>query len=214
MRIHRPVLVVALAGACALGVAGGWASRPAIARPAVERPTGAHPAAGHPAGSTVLAALSTPLAATASDPLFLHVSGIPGESADHGHASWIDVSSYHSALSLATSQSGVGRSLLGPFVVTFPLSRATPPLMSAVATGRSLGTVVLQAATISSTGTEQNYLTITLSNTNATAIQESSGGSRPTDSLTLTATTIAVSYTTTNGATTSFCFNFLTNQAC
>jgi type VI secretion system Hcp family effector len=191
--------VVALAGACALGVAGGWASRPA---------------AGRPADSTVLAALTTPLAATASDHLFLHVSGIPGESSDHGHVGWIDVSGYHSAITAATSQSGVGRSLFGPLVVTFPLSRAVPPLMSAVATGRSLGTVVLQAATISSTGAEQNYLTITLSNTNATAIQESSGGSRPNDSLTLTATTIAVSYTAANGAATSFCFNFLTNQAC
>jgi type VI secretion system Hcp family effector len=162
----------------------------------------------------VLAALTTPLAATASDPLFLHVSGIPGESADRGHAGWIDVSGYRSAISAATGQSGVGRSQLGPFVVTFPLSRAIPPLMSAVATGRSLGTVVLQAATISSTGTEQNYLTITLSNTNATAIQESSGGGRPNDSLTLTATMIAVSYTAASGASTSFCFNFLTNQAC
>jgi type VI secretion system Hcp family effector len=204
MRTHRPALAVALAGACALGAAGGWASGAASARPAAARP----------AGGTALAALTTPLAATASDPLFLHVSGIPGESADHGHAGWIDISGYHAALSAATSQSGVGRAQLGPLVVTLPLSRATPPLMSALATGRNLGTVVLQAASISSTGTEQNYLTITLSSTSATAIQESSGGSRPSDSLTLTATTIAVSYTAANGATTSFCFNFLTNQAC
>lgn len=213
MRIHRSALVVALAGVCALGVAGGSASRDAVARPFSGRPTGAHPAAWRPAGGTALTALMTPRAATASDPLFLHVDGIPGDSAEAHHPGWIDVSGYQMTLAGAPGQSSSGRSQLGPFVVTVPLSRATLPLMSAVTTGQPLGTVVLQAATTSG-GTELNYLTITLSGTKATAIQEASGGDRPDDSVTFTATSIAVTYIAADGTSASFCFNFRTSKTC
>jgi type VI secretion system secreted protein Hcp len=207
LRIHRSAIAAALAAACALGVAAGWAGRAGQVRPV----------AAQPADGTALAALTGPLTTAAADPLFMHINGIPGGSTDKGHAGWISVSGYHASLSNTASQAGTGggagKAQFGPFTVTIPYSRAVLPLMSAVATGRVLRTVELQAATVSG-GRELNYLTITLTNAMATAIQETSSGGQPTDTLTFTASRIAVSYTPASGAASTSCFDFLTASAC
>jgi type VI protein secretion system component Hcp len=207
LRIRRSAFAAALAAACALGVAAGLAGRAGQVRPA----------AAQPADGTALAALTGPLTTAVADPLFMLINGIPGESLERDHRGWISVSGYHASLSF-TAKSGFGagsggHAQFGPFTVDIPYSRAVLPLMRAVAAGRLLGTVELQAATLSG-GRELNYLTITLTDVQATAIQETSSGGRPADTLTLTAGRIAVIYTPAGGATSTFCFDFRTARAC
>ena len=108
---------------------------------------------------------------------------------------------------------------MGSFTVTMPYSLAVPPLLKALISGTGIPSVELQAAVTTSTGGELNYLTITLGNVLISAIDESSGGGRPVEILTLTATKFSVSYTAQTptgrpGATSSFCFNFATGAAC
>jgi type VI protein secretion system component Hcp len=210
MRIHASVSAAALAGACALGIAATSVAG-----------LGTHAAGPRQTASTgqrhgtALTALMQPLTASAGDPLFMHINGIPGESTDKGHPNWISLSAYHTSFSFTSSPTGqgAGQPQFGPFVVTMPYSRAVPPLLHDLLSGLVLGTVELQAATISG-GSETNYLTITLVNAKETGIQESSSGGRPVDVMTLTAPQVSVSYSTGHGAPTVFCFNFAEDRSC
>lgn len=153
------------------------------------------------------------MTATAADPLYMLVNGIRGEVTVRGHSGWIALNGYNASLSATTSQTGPGatRAQFGPVQVTIPYSLAIPPLMHAVATGRVLGTVEIQAAAAAGA---TSYLTIKLANAQATSIKESASGGRPADVLTLTAAGVSVNYIATNGATSTFCFNFATAQSC
>jgi type VI protein secretion system component Hcp len=207
MRI-RPsaIAITAVAGACALGVAAasavGGAPHAASARPA--------------SPDAALTALLRPSSAGPGDPIFMFINGIPGESAAAGHAKWIEVSAYHTSFSqsVPSTGGGAGKAVLGSFVVTTPYSIAVPPLLHALVTGRHFPTVKIQAAT---PGPKRvmNYLTITLTNVGLSAINESSAGERPTETLTFQAAQLAVSYVTAGGqAAPPFCFNFATQRAC
>jgi type VI protein secretion system component Hcp len=207
VRIRASVSAAALAAACALGIAAasvtGWGTHAAGARPS---------AGARPGDGTALTALMRAIPASASDPIFMHVNGIPGESLDKGHPHWIEVSAYHTSFSVI--QSGqVGKPQFGGFTVTMAYSRAIPPLLHALLSGLSLGTVELQAASVSG-GSEVNYLTISLANAKATEIQESSSGDRPADVMTLTATQVSATYSTSTGITTQFCFDFAIDRSC
>jgi type VI secretion system secreted protein Hcp len=166
-----------------------------------------------------LAAMLRPATADRDDPIFMNIRGIPGESTDDAHLKWIDLTGYSSKIT-KSGGAGVGRTALDSFVVTMPYSLAVPPLLRALATGATLGTVELQAEEqISDTPQELNYLTITLSNARVTEMDESSMGDRPTETVTFAAARYNVSYTALNpdgttGATSTFCFNFALQRAC
>jgi type VI protein secretion system component Hcp len=112
---------------------------------------------------------------------------------------------------------------MSPFVVTMPLSLAVPPLLSALVTGKTLGTVEIQLATTDAP-TELNYLTITLSNARVSSLTESapgesSAGDRPVESVSFVAARYKVSYIAQKpdggpGKTEAFCFNFALQRAC
>jgi type VI protein secretion system component Hcp len=223
VRISRSVFAAVLGGAGAIGLAAGFAiaGGPAHlasgnARASVTRPAGS---AGTAAGTdAVLAALLRPATATAADPIFMFINGINGESQDARHPMWSDLTGYHVSFSGRTSAAGAaGRPKLGSFVVTMPYSLAVPPLLQALVTGKVLPMVKIQAATAGEV--ELNYLTITLGNVRVAALNESSSGERPVETLSFVATKFDVSYTAQNpdgslGKTETFCFNFAAQRTC
>jgi type VI secretion system secreted protein Hcp len=186
-RHHFPRLLpwissLAVAAAVGYSLAPGPASRPA----------------SHTPVSPALAALTRPLAATAGDPIFLNVAGVTGEATDKLHPNWIELQGYSWGVSNpgGTAGSGAGKAAFSPIAVRMALSKATPPLISDVATGRRVATAVIQAArTIGPS--EANYLTITLSNVTVSGVSEgaSSGGTIPAESMSLSYSKIAISYT-------------------
>lgn len=174
---------LAVAAAVGYSLAPGPASRPARHTPV----------------SPALAALTRPLAATAGDPIFLNVAGVTGEATDKLHPNWIQLQSYTWGVTnpgATGTGSGAGKSAFAPITVKMSLSKAVPPLFTDVATGRRVATAVIQAArTIGQA--EANYLTITLSNVTVSGLSEnaSSGGTIPTESMSLSYSKIAISYT-------------------
>jgi len=208
-----------LAGACAAGfAAAAVAGSPAhltAAHKATVHHAAAHPVAAAAAAgpNTALTALTRPLTATPGDPIFMLIKNIPGESKDRGHLNWIDVSGYHTNFAGKTCGDCPGPQF-GPFVVTMPYSRAVPPLLSQLISGTQLPTVELQAAATNAKGAEVNFLTITLSQVTVSTLAEASGGGRPSETLTLQAGQLAVSYTPSTGSPVKFCYNFTNQKAC
>jgi type VI secretion system secreted protein Hcp len=209
-----------LAGACAAGFAAaavaGSPAHLAAAHKATVRHAAAHPvvrAAAAAGPDAALTALTRPLTATPGDPIFMFIKNIPGESKDRGHLNWIDVSGYHTNF-VGKACGDCPGAQFGPFVVTMPYSRAVPPLLGQLVSGTQLPTVELQAAATTAKGTELNFLTITLSQVVVSSLAEASGGGRPSETLTLQAGQLAVSYTTGSGSPEKFCYNFTNQKAC
>jgi type VI protein secretion system component Hcp len=206
--ISRTFLAAAVAGACALGF--GAASLTGVT----------HQAAAHrPAGVAGRATLTAALAhgtATPGDPIFMNFQGISGEVNAAGHLGWIAVDTYRTSFSatpLPAGRPGV-RARMGSLVVTTPYSKAIPPLLARLVSGKHTPTVKLQAVGMSDTGAPTTYLTLTLDNVFISGIQETSSGERPEETLVLQAAQLAVHYTAADGATTAFCFNFASGKAC
>ena len=224
MRISRSVFAAGLAGVGALGLAAGFAvaDGPAHlasgnAKAGVIRPAGN---AGNAASTdAVLAALLRPGSATSVDPIFMFINGINGESQDARHPMWSDVIGYHTSFSRAASTSGggAGKAAFGSFVVTTPYSLAIPPLLKALVTGTVFPAVKIQAATTGDR--EQNYLTITLGTVRVAALNESSSGERPVETVSFAATKISISYSAQKpdgslGTPETLCFNFALQRIC
>ena len=82
---------------------------------------------------------------------FLNVDGVPGESTDDAHADWIEVLSYSTGVSQATSgsaSSGGGasseRADFQDFSIVKTLDKASPKLAVACADGTHISEVVLE----------------------------------------------------------------------
>jgi type VI protein secretion system component Hcp len=141
------------------------------------------------------------------------IKGIPGESTDHGHLGWINVSGYHASFTGKACGDCPG-AMLGPFTLTMPYSKAVPPLLGQLVSGTVLPTVEIQVTLVKPTGAELNFLTITLSQVTVSSLTETSGGARPDEALTLQAAQLAVSYTTGTGSPEKFCYNFANHVSC
>ena len=216
MRISRSFIAALAGGCCALGF--GAASLAGAAGGSV---TGGGATGGSVTGGgaavadTALAAALRPATATAGDPIYLFISGAPGEVTAAGHENWIEVDSYHTSFSatrLPAPRVGV-RAHMGSFVLTTPYSRAIPPLLAKLVAGKPLSNVKVQAVR-SSTDIPTVYLSYTLNNVLVTGIQESSAGERPEETLVLQAGKVSVSYLAPDGTTTAFCFNFASGKGC
>jgi type VI secretion system secreted protein Hcp len=208
VRFPRSFVAAAVAGACALGF-GAASLAGGTHQGAAHRPG----AAGR-AGMALTAALR-PATATPGDPIYLFISGIPGEVTAAGHQNWIEVDSYHTSFSatrLPAPRPGV-RARMGSFVVTTPYSKAIPPLLAKLVSGKPLSTVKVQAVQ-PSTDIPTVYLSYTFNSVLVTGIQETSSGERPEETLVLQATKMSVSYLAPDGTTTAFCFNFASGKGC
>lgn len=88
-------------------------------------------------------------ATTAADPLFLKIDGIPGSSVAKAHAGEIDVASFgfSAEATVATTGGGAGKATLSALTFTATTSKASPPLMLAVLSGKHFKEAVLSGET-------------------------------------------------------------------
>ena len=136
---------------------------------------------------------------------FLKIDGIEGESTDAKHAKEIDVLSWQwgatqsGALQPRAEAVGSGRGKgkveIADLSVSMRMSKASPKLMLACATGEHLKKAVLVARKAG--GAQEEYYTVTLSDVLVSGYQTSAvpaGGSIPIDAVTLAASKIEVEY--------------------
>lgn len=125
---------------------------------------------------------------------FLNFGDIKGESTDKDHKDWVEIDSF-SLGALRTGPSAAGapgsaRVNLSEIKVTKVVDKASPKLMQAWKQKRSFPTVILECRKAG--GTQMEYLKYVLENVTITGM--SSGGDRPTESLSLNFTKIEYAY--------------------
>jgi type VI secretion system secreted protein Hcp len=132
---------------------------------------------------------------------FLKIDGIPGESQDIKHKGEIEVGawSWGETASVPTVPGGVGgagKVTIQPFTFTSRISKASPLLMMACASGKHIKNAVLTARR--SGKTQAEFLTIELEEVLVSSHQTVGGseeeGSAPLDSIALTFSKIRVEY--------------------
>ena len=137
------------------------------------------------------------------DPIYMNYGDIKGEVTASDHQSWIEITSF---------QFGVGRGISSPtgssadreasapsiseIVITKAMDKASPKLFEEALGGHG------QSVTIDfckmQSGTCVTYMEYTLENTMVSGYSVSSGGDRPTESLSFNFTKIVFTYTPTN----------------
>lgn len=76
--------------------------------------------------------------------VFVKPAGIPGESVDQNHPSWIDAfASTSGECTVVNFTSGAGRPEVKDFAFTFNYEKSTGPLMSALLTGVPISTITV-----------------------------------------------------------------------
>ena len=143
------------------------------------------PGAQGPVGQASVVTIGTPAdcsnppatAATGTQPSFLAIPSIPGESSDLAHLNQIDVLSWSQGLTGASATgsacggAGGGKATFSPFTITKQIDKASPALMLASAQGTNLGAVTLNVA---KQGVD--YLTLKFENTLVSAFKTTSHG--------------------------------------
>jgi type VI secretion system secreted protein Hcp len=130
---------------------------------------------------------------------FLKIDGIEGESTDAKHAGWIDVDSWSWGENQPTPPAagggaGVGKVQFQEFQFTSRVSKASPKLFLACASGQHIKEAVLVGR---KAGKDlQDFLTWTFSDVLVAAYQTagSEGGDLPFDSVSLNVAKVSVSY--------------------
>jgi len=155
--------------------------------------------------ATLLALAGT--SAQAAEIFLLNIPGIHGSSTVTGHAGWIPVSSFSDSISNrynATSARAAGPLACQPLQITKILDNSSPGLFMAVASGRVYPTIELDALTIGEGGTTDApvpFLHLTLSNAVVSSLKiggDASDSAR-TETLTVNAERIDVSFTAPTG---------------
>ena len=129
------------------------------------------------------------LPSAASARIFLELDGIPGESNAEGFKNQIELGSF---------QFGVGRlkdkaPSFSDISVTKQLDKASPELMLRTANGAIIPSARVRFTSSSDTGT--TYLRYCFTGVRVTGFSQSSGGDRPSESVTLSYGTVVQSYT-------------------
>ena len=140
-------------------------------------------------------------AATAGgDPIYMSYEGITGDVTAQGYTGQIELNSFQWGVGRAISSptgGGGDREAAAPSVseitVTKPLDKASPALLSQSLAGE--GKLVVISFVKSDNGQLKTYLKVTLTNTLISSFSMSSGGDRPTESLTFNFTKIQFDYT-------------------
>lgn len=135
-----------------------------------------------------------PAAAAGQDPIFMNYAGITGDVTADGYTGWIELTSFQWGVgrTFTASASGADREGSAPsvseIVVTKLQDSASAKLLKEALGGE--GKTVVIDFTKSTKGTQQPYLEITLSNVLISKFSMSSGGDRPTESISLNFTRI------------------------
>ena len=146
-------------------------------------------------------------AATGGDPIYMQYGTIQGDVTASGHEHWIEVDSF---------QWGIGRSISSPtggtanreasvpsvseIKITKPTDSSSPLLFKEALNGEGQ-TVVIDFVKTGPNGQQTVYLEFTLTNTLVSGFSMSSGGDRPTESLSLNFTKVQYKFNTTDTAT-------------
>lgn len=162
-----------------------------------------------------------PLAASAAggDPIFMQYGAIQGDVTASGYEHWIELSSFQWGVSRAISSiaSGADRESAVPSVgeikVTKSLDSSSPFLLKEALNGQGQ-TAVIDFLKTGTSGQLQVYLQITLTNTLVSGFSTSSGGDRPTESLSFNFTKVEYKYFTTrpdgSGSSVSVTYDLVT----
>ncbi|MFI5042453.1 MAG: Hcp family type VI secretion system effector [Acidimicrobiales bacterium] len=134
---------------------------------------------------------------------FLKIEGVDGESTDVNHKAEIEVESFSfglsntgSAIGSATGGGGAGKASFQDFHFTARVSKASPQLFLACASGKHIGTATFTARKAG--GEQQPFMKIDLGNVLVSSFQE--GGATdnfPTDQCTLNFQKVIFSYSAT-----------------
>ncbi len=131
---------------------------------------------------------------------FLQISGIPGESQDDKHKDWIEVTSWswgesRPAAPATGSGAGSGKVHFEDFAFTTRLSKASPALFLACASGQHIKEAKLAARKGAAKG-QQEYLTWTFSDVLVTSYetQGADGDDSVQDAISLNFSKAVVSY--------------------
>ena len=129
---------------------------------------------------------------------FLQITGISGESTDAKHKSWIDVEAWswgeaNPAPVSAGGGSGAGKVQMQDLNVTTRMSKASPPLLLACATGQHMKEARLVG--VKSGPMQQEFLTWTFSDVLVSGYQVAgAAGDAPMETVTLNFSKIKVEY--------------------
>jgi len=147
----------------------------------------------------VLGAVAAPRARAATN-AFLKLGDIPGDSHDPDHMGWIEISSWQfdelaqsSTTGGAASGAGAGKVRVSDFQITKSQDAATAKLALAAGSGRHFPQATIEMRKAGG-DPKQPYLVIKLSNVYVSNYHMSSGGDRPTESLTLNFTKVEFVY--------------------
>jgi type VI secretion system secreted protein Hcp len=132
---------------------------------------------------------------------FLQISGIPGESLDSKHKDWIDVLSWSWGEATPVSPgagtgAGAAKVHFSEFNFATRVSKASPALFLACASGQHIKEAKLVGRRLGSKGQQQDFLTWTFSDVLVSNYQTggSEGDDTPVDSVALNATRVQVTY--------------------
>ena len=171
-------------------------------------------------GFTIIAGTSTQ--AFAASDYFLKIEGVAGESNDKTHKGEIEVLSWSWGASQSGSMAmgaggGVGKVSMQDLSITKYIDKSSPKLFEALATGMHLPEAKLVLR--SPGGSQVEYLTITLKDVVISSYSTggSSGGDRPTESVSFNFAQIKMSYTEQDakgaaGAATEFAWDIKANK--
>jgi type VI secretion system secreted protein Hcp len=130
---------------------------------------------------------------------FLQIAGIPGESVDAKHKDWIDVLSWswgeaHPAAPASGSGAGAGKVHFGEMSFSTFVSKASPALFLACASGQHVKEAKLVGRKAGKG--QQEFITWTFSDVLVSAYNTGSSGGEdaPIDSVSLDATRVQVTY--------------------
>ncbi len=131
--------------------------------------------------------------------MFLKLDGIDGESKDGKHKGAIDVESFsfgasNQGSSGGGSGGGAGQVSMNDFSFTTSVSKASPKLFLACASGQHIKSALLTVRRAG--GQQQDFLKVTLSDVTVSGYHESGaeGAEVPTDQVTMSFSKIHVSY--------------------
>ena len=134
--------------------------------------------------------------------MFVHISGIDGESTDDAHKNWIDVLSYGHGVSqpeggLSTGGVRTERSRHEDLTITKPLDKSSPKLVLYCSNGAHIPEVTLEVCR--SSGEKQTFMVYTLTDVLISAVSVSgsaeSGDARPVEEVSFNYGKIEWTYT-------------------
>jgi type VI secretion system secreted protein Hcp len=149
------------------------------------------PAAADPP-TTAAAAAATSV--VPSHGAFLQIQGVQGASTEAAHTGWIPIQSFSfGVVSPRDASSGLatGKRQHDPLVITKQIDKASPSLFQLASSGRVFPQVVLEVVTRDGS---KRY-SVTLHNALVASVKTSSGGDRPSESVSLNYETIEWRYT-------------------